>query len=614
MSNLLVVKGPNVGVRYPLGAQSFIGRGVENTIQVLDPNVSRQHCEIAQRGLSHEVRDLESRNGVLVNGKIVTRHTLLHNDELAIGSTVFLYDPDEDLKDTRFSNKRVHFSSPTDETIVRVQGGAAPHEPTPHPRSTKDRELLCRLGEVFSASSLPLPQVLEKILQSLLGIFRGPRGCILTWDAVLRSFVPLVTIADTETFEVSQNAIRSILEEKQAVLLAGASSSDGGAAVLAVPMLQDGQVRGLLYLEVSHGDDVLLHDVRLLQAVGTLTQLAIEHSQTLDALETEKARASRTEPELLGRAPAFQRVMTLVQKVAATPSTVLITGETGTGKEMIAREIHRLSGRSHYPFMAINCAAIPDSLIESELFGHERGAFTGADRLRRGLIETAHGGTLFLDEVGEMNVSAQTKLLRFLQDRVITRVGGRQSIEVELRVIAATNADLTLAVREKRFREDLWFRLNVFEIDLPPLRERREDILLLAEHFLRHYARQYNQPALAMADDTVALLETYRWPGNVRELQNAVERAILLCDGDTIEPRHFNVAFNSSASPHDATGGGLRAGPARPTVTMAEAERRAIRDALASCEWNQVQAAQILQIHRNTLHKKMLEYGLHTPR
>jgi len=638
MSNLLVIKGGNIGMRYELGKVTTLGRAPENTIQLLDPNVSRFHCEILQRGISYFLHDRESKNGVLVNGEEVPEKTLLRNDEIIIGNTVFLFNTDHDLKNTRFSNKRVYFTSPTDETITPIRDKNTLAAPSAEQKAARSsHELLYHLGTLFAFSELPLPEALERILQTLVGIFNARNGCLMMWDAVSADFVPLVAISDEDSFAVSMNVIRLVLEEKRAVLVPAPAidkhvattlridkpaeeEDDADAVALCVPLAKSrpaagesgkaaggtlpNQIIGLLYLEIPDGDNLLLHDVQLLQSVANLTEVAIEHYQALDTLHREKGTAGEGGMELVGKSQPFMKVLALVSKVAGVDSTIMLTGETGTGKEMIAREVHRQSHRAKYAFLAINCAAIPETLIESELFGHERGAFTGADRMRRGLIENAHGGTLFLDEIGEMAPGTQTKLLRFLQERVVTRVGGSQPIPVDVRVIAATNADLEKAVQEKRFREDLWFRLNVFEIHLPALRERREDVQLLCDHFLRHYAREYNKQILGLSDSALRVLEAYAWPGNIRELQNAIERAILLSDQPVLDAELFALQPSVRAADPGST-------TVSQPVTLDEAERRCILRALEACNWNKVRAARMLNIHRNTLHKKIADLDLH---
>jgi transcriptional regulator with GAF, ATPase, and Fis domain len=650
MSDLLVIKGANVGMRYDLERRTSIGRSPENTIQILDANVSRNHCEIVQRGLSWFIQDLGSKNGVMVNGELVQQKTLLRNDEIVVGGAVFLFNTDHDLKNTRFSNKRVYFTSPTDETITPLENrGPAQREEEESPARRESLvALLARLDSLFAYSRLSFPEALERLQQTLLRIFNARNGCLLQWDPVSTDFVPLVAISDHEGFAISMNVIRAVLEEKRAVLLPAPRIDEATASTLrldeemlergeddhlalCVPMFkpepsasprqdsfidqrQERRILGLVYLEIPQAESLLLHDVQMLQSVANLTQVAIRHYETLDGINRARDGAREEEPVLIGRSQAFQNVIDLVAKVAQVDSTVLITGETGTGKEMIAREIHRRGTRAAWPMVAINCAAIPPGLIESELFGHERGAFTGADRMRRGLIENAHGGVLLLDEVGEMPPEIQTKLLRFLQDHVVVRVGGHKPIPVDVRVLAATNIDLAKAVREGRFREDLWYRLNVFEVHIPPLRERRRDLQPLAESFLALYARRYNKPLLTLPEKTLRFLETYRWPGNVRELQNAIERAVLLSDVNILDVEHFSLGGSGARNTPTAstTLGDGEAAPTRRPLTLVEAERECVLRALEASDWNQVKAAALLEIHRNTLRKKIIDLGLKT--
>jgi transcriptional regulator with PAS, ATPase and Fis domain len=290
---------------------------------------------------------------------------------------------------------------------------------------------------------------------------------------------------------------------------------------------------------------------------------------------------------------------------------MLITGESGTGKEVLARHIHELSPRRGGPFVAINCSAIPATLFESELFGYERGAFTGAQRTTPGKVEAAHGGTLFLDEIGDLDLSLQPKLLRFLQERVFYRVGGTRAISADVRIIAATNTDLEAAVREGRFRQDLLYRLNVMQLHMPPLRERREDIPALIDYFVMRCANRLGVKVLGANDAAVALLQSYDWPGNIRELENAIERAVLLARGRILTPADFSwiqASQTPSASAENARQ--RQGGLIMPLMSIADAERRLIERALRETNWNQMRAAEILGIHRNTLRNKIAEYGL----
>lgn len=304
---------------------------------------------------------------------------------------------------------------------------------------------------------------------------------------------------------------------------------------------------------------------------------------------------------LLGTSPAMQRVYRLAKQVAGSRATVLITGESGTGKGEFARAIHMLGPRSNKPFVAVHCASLAETLLESELFGHERGSFTGADRRRVGRFEQAHEGTLFLDEVGEIPPSIQVKLLTVLQERRFERVGGNEPIKVDVRIVAATHRDLAAEIAAGRFREDLYYRLNVVHAEMPPLRLRGADTLVLAEHFLRRFALEDHKVIDGFTDRARMKLRGYAWPGNVRELENAIERAVVLCEGRKIDEEH--LPYGSSSS------GGLD-GIAVPGATMAELEKYAILKTLDAVEGSTVRAAELLDISVRTIQYRLHEYGL----
>jgi two-component system response regulator HydG len=303
---------------------------------------------------------------------------------------------------------------------------------------------------------------------------------------------------------------------------------------------------------------------------------------------------------LLGSSPAMQKVYRVARQVAGSKATVLITGESGTGKGELARAIHDLSPRTGGPFVSLHCAAIPETLLEAELFGHEKGAFTGADKRRIGRFEQAKGGTLFLDEVGEIPALMQVKLLRVLQDRVVERIGSGETIPVDVRVLAATNKDLAKEVREGRFREDLYYRLNVVSVELPPLRLRGADVVLLAEHFLQRFARDNHKPIEGFTAAARSKILAHRWPGNVRELENAVERAVVLSEGTQVDAD--DLPFEA-AQP-------LQGAVRIPGSTMAELERYAILTTLEATQGSTTRAAEILDISVRTIQYRLQEYGL----
>ncbi len=321
-------------------------------------------------------------------------------------------------------------------------------------------------------------------------------------------------------------------------------------------------------------------------------------------------------PRIVGEHRTMKEISQQVQRVAATDSTVLLLGESGTGKELFARAIHHLSPRRNQPFVALNCAAIPEGLVENELFGHERGAYTGAGARKIGKIELAHRGTIFLDEIGDLPPATQAKLLRVLEERRFDRVGGTQPVDVDVRILTATNKDLRAAVGEKAFREDLYFRISAVPITIPPLRERGEDVLLLAEHFLERYRREFRKPALGFSEDARRRLATYSWPGNVRELQNAIERAVILSDRQAIDAPALQLPAPRPTAGEVPAGmvdesfrweGTLQEVSARGVQRI---ERFMIETALRAAKWNKTRAAEKLGVSYKTLLNKIRSLGL----
>ena len=331
---------------------------------------------------------------------------------------------------------------------------------------------------------------------------------------------------------------------------------------------------------------------------------ALEHRRLVCEVERlrEEVKDKYSFDGIVFSGPPMRKVLDLVQKVAATEATVLILGESGTGKELIARALHEKSSRRNGAFVAINCGALPEGLLESELFGHVRGAFTGADRNKRGLFEEANNGTLFLDEISETTPALQVKLLRALQEGEVRRVGDNHPFKVSGRLLAATNKDLAKLVAEGKFREDLYYRLKVFPIDLPALRDRTEDILPLAEHFLRKAKKKLSSKAVKFSADAAEALRAYRWPGNVRELEHVIERALIMASGVAVDiadlPPEMQPAHTASTAKGD------------PLETLEDAEKRHVLQAIKDCGGNQVEAAKKLGVARNTLWRKLKAYGI----
>jgi len=373
------------------------------------------------------------------------------------------------------------------------------------------------------------------------------------------------------------------------------SASDGSPAKV-VGVLQALNKRSAPNFDVA--DQTLLEAL----AVQVSAALALTH---LDDSRERPARFNK----IVGASAAMQSVYDVITSAAATDATVLILGESGTGKDLVARAIHVNGNRADAPFVKVDCTAIPEGLIEAELFGHERGAFTGAERLVYGKCELADGGTLFLDEIGDMPLPLQAKLLRFVQDREFERVGGRDVIKADVRVVAATNRNLSDAVERGRFRLDLFYRIKVVEVHMPPLRDRGgDDIELLAGHFLAHYARKHGKPIRAIDPSAMLTLRNYSWPGNIRELEHCIESAVVFCDGPTLLPPHLSlrpdphaIAEWDEAMKQDSVPSGL---------TLEELEKRYILRTLAECGGNRTRAAAVLDIGRNTLLRKLKRYGI----
>ena len=343
-----------------------------------------------------------------------------------------------------------------------------------------------------------------------------------------------------------------------------------------------------------------------------LIRRALENQRlvTENILLKEEVSSKFGLPRIIGKSSKIIDVAQLVQKVAPTKTTVLILGESGTGKELFARAIHHISSRKDYPFVPINCAAIPRTLLESELFGHEKGAFTGADARKLGKFELADKGTIFLDEIGDMDLSIQAKLLRAIEEGEIERVGAILSITLDVRIVAASNKDLEQAVEEKKFREDLFYRLNVFPVRVPPLRERKEDIPLLVEYFIKKYCIEMKKTVKIVSTEALDLLMGYHWKGNVRELENAIERAVILCDGDMITPEHFVLTSEGShgtVTAHAPADGTLES-VAKDALRTAETKR--ILSALHETRGNKSRAAELLQVSYKTLLTKIKEYNI----
>jgi Nif-specific regulatory protein len=401
----------------------------------------------------------------------------------------------------------------------------------------------------------------------------------------------------------------------------------GGRSCLIVPLRFGERVGGGLYFGKRRPYWYGALDVELATGIAAQVVLAVQHQRLAHEqrrLALAEGRTRQLEQRLttlrqalgdrygferiLGRAAAFREALARAAKVAPTETAVLLTGESGTGKELVARAIHHASQRADGPFVAVNCAALPETLVEAELFGYERGAFTGADKLKPGRFELAAGGTLLLDEVAELPASTQAKLLRVLQEREFQRVGGTATLRADVRLLTATNRDLARAVEDGAFREDLYYRLHVFPVHLPALRERGDDVLLLADHFLNELAPKLGKGSAGLSRDALDVLRAYAWPGNIRELANVVERALILSEGGLLTAAHFDL--DRAGGRRNGPGRGQAAQEASPAETLADMERRAIVATLQRTRGNKTQAAVLLGITRTQLHTRLKRFGI----
>jgi Nif-specific regulatory protein len=393
----------------------------------------------------------------------------------------------------------------------------------------------------------------------------------------------------------------------------GALAASEERAFICVPLKSSGRTIGALsaFARYERAVELSVKCDFLCVVAAMIAQSLLVRKTTLGAEDMEQAAfiPQVTIPHkadlgsLVGTSNAILTVMEQALQVAAAKTTVLIRGESGTGKELVAELIHHNSLRAQGPFVKVNCGALPESLIDTELFGHERGAFTGAHAQRKGRFELANGGTIFLDEIGEITPAIQTKLLRVLQEREFERVGGTQTIQTDVRLIAATNKDLERAINEGKFREDLYYRLNVFPVFVPPLRERKPDILLLADHFVEKYAREYGKLIKRISTPAIDMMMSYHWPGNVRELENCIERAVVLCNDEVIHSHHLPLTLQTAEGSGTILSQSLNS-------AVAALEREMIMDALKTTRGNQAQAAKLLQTSERVVNYKVKKFGI----
>jgi len=639
-----------------------IGRSAESDIELSDLSCSRRHCQIVRQGTKWELVDLESRNGTLVNGIIVMRKELAPGDLIEIGRTrLFFHEASVPSGLPTLRLDTAYFLDPLAGLSQEGQIEALKRE----------RELFLRILEIVKQLNTKrvLKSVLESILECILDITACEHAVALLKDDApgvftLRAFRKLESgHAGREAQLAARLFVPFLIETGHALICTDARRDErflgldeltdlAPRSFLCLPLLVGEETIGMVYADNHYEEGELgEHHLRLCELLAAQGAVAILNArlfeenkrrereleeartklekvtsslkaqimckaETLDEairVATGSARPVFAHPydEIVTASPRMYKVLEMVDKVAESGVPVLVEGESGTGKELIARAVHFAGARARARFVSENCAAIPANLLESEFFGHERGAFTGATRAKPGLFELAHGGTMFLDEIGDMPLALQSKFLRVLQNGEFRRVGGGKPIKVDVRIISATNRNIRELVRTGRFREDLYYRLNVITIVLPPLRERPEDIPLLIAHFLGRIAARTGQPVKTLAPETLRLLQSYEWPGNVRELHNELERLAALGAQEIAADLVGENIRKARASPARCAGR-----PLKDIVKLAieEIEEEVISATLQEQGWKKTTTATLLGISRPTLDSKIEKYRIRRSR
>ena len=612
--------------------RSTLGRAPANRIPLRDDLCSREHAEIYWYESAWYLRDMESLNGSYVNEERVQgERKLVAEDILRFGNSQFLFLTDladlptnQTVSPTRESNTVAIKSRIGDSRYVTSRKTIPETPPAEfaqrgrHVSATEAVSLLYQLALETATASTPV-ELAEMVLATIFAGTPAEVAAVLACSG--GRDVELISYRsrnkERQTYhKVSSFVTAEVAATRQAVLAEDVANETNlknrdsvnelkVASLICAPVMADDELLGLVHIYSStqhrrlNGDD-LEFALAVARQLGTAWQRLRRDAGRTAEVQAMKVRF-QLDSELVGISPSIKAIETQIARVAPTKATVLIRGESGVGKELVARAVHRSGPRKDGAFICLNCAALTESLLESELFGHEKGAFTGATERMIGKFESADGGTIFLDEIGEMSVGTQAKLLRVLEGQPFERVGGHTPIRVDVRVVAATNRPLEEAVRDGTFRKDLFFRLQVVQVDVPPLRNRPEDVPLLAEHFFRHYVKETGRKLKGLSSGAIKKLAGYEWPGNVRELRNVIERAVVLCAGPTIDEADIWLSPLEPADVHPA--------PFEPR-RLDEWESIHIARTLDHTDWNKSKAAELLGIERSTLDRKIKTYGL----
>ena len=587
-----------------------IGRDAAADIVLDDSAVSRFHARLVLRDEGWTVIDLGSSNRTFVNGDPIREMSLSAGDHVGIGDCELQFVDEVERPEESASQTQV---------LARLKSET---HAAGELRAAGVLTALHHLGKRLSGRPVDAG-LAEEAVEILVEKLDADRGALLLLDGdqLLCRAARSRGEQALRGFVLSQTIYREVMQSREAILSEDTSSDERFAerrsivgeeirSVIAAPVPLSGGIGGILYLDRLQGrqgafqTEDLYGGAVAAQFIGALLQAGA----AVGGLEKERETLVRTLIDthpIIGQSAAIERVREFIRRAAPTESTVLIRGDTGTGKELVARALHYQSNRRGAPFAALNCAAIPESLVESELFGHEKGAFTGADHRKAGRFEAANGGTVFLDEIGELPLGCQGKLLRLLEERRFERVGGTISVEVDVRIVAATNRDLAAEVKEGRFREDLYYRLNVLEVIVPPLRERDGDLELLIDHFLDHFSQRVGTGRKRLSAAARSRLLAHPWPGNVRQLRNAIESAVVLARGDEIAAEDLSLPSVDGEPPER----GERWTP----CSIQDLERVHIRRMLDHVGWNKSKAAELLGIERSTLYARLRSLDIRPP-
>ena len=603
---LSVRSGPETGRRFPLdpARPMHIGRGSNCEIMLTDPISSRFHAVIYFEDGSWQVRDSRSRNGTLVNGQKTDHAMLIDQSIVQVGGTELqlIEAPDEPFGEA-FNTQTIQLDRP----MSQLAGLSLPHEDPLH-QAAHAGLLLDLYGLSLSLLRSGDP---EEVADTAIGLLRDrTRADVigLLWDPGSGKLVPerVVPPEAVASVQLNRALTRRVTRDGEAIWIKDRPPGDASlhessqqwSDAICVPLASGETQVGVLHLyrqrqQFSHADfELAVAAGRLLGAA----LVSVRRQQTLVSEHQRLADRNAELGELVGASPPMVKLKEKITRIGRANGSVLIIGESGVGKELVARGLHRASPRRDRPLLSVNCAAIPRDLMESQLFGHRKGAFSGADADHVGWFQQAHTGTLFLDEVGELTLEGQAKLLRILEGHPFLPVGASQEVMVDVRVVAATNRSLSEFVRERRFREDLYYRLSVFELPVPPLRDRGDDIGILIDYFLEHFRRQHNRPALRLAPEARERLLDYPWPGNVRQLRNVIDSAVVLAEDPAIVADDLGLRDSSLST--------------LETLRIDQWERRLIRKALQRTDGNVPQAAKLLGISRATAYRKISEYGI----